>query len=78
MIAIMVLTDRVDGNTQPRKLAMYLSQRLGDIPLKKIAEYFHLKHVGSVSVALYGVKEMLKEGQFKNEVDSIYNLFIIR
>jgi len=80
-----VTTKRIRGSVKgkqkeniPRKLAMYLSQKLGDIPLKQIAEYFHLKHVGSASVAIYGVKEMLKEGQFKNEVDSIYNLFNIR
>ena len=36
------------GN-EARKLAMYLCQELSGVTLREIAEYFGLKHIGSVS-----------------------------
>lgn len=45
----------------PRKVAMYLCQQAGDLPLQAIAEAFHVNHVGSVSRAIHDVKTILNE-----------------
>ena len=36
----------------PRKMAMYLSQNVGDAKLQQLKEYFGVNHVGSVSHAI--------------------------
>ncbi|GJL52529.1 MAG: hypothetical protein NPIRA01_37560 [Nitrospirales bacterium] len=43
------------GN-EARKLAMYLCQELADFQLKNIAEYFQLRHIGSVSFITHQVR----------------------
>lgn len=57
---------------QPRKLAMYLAQRMGGFRLNEIGEFFGLKGYGGVSNAIYMVKQALEQDaelrQVKNSV----------
>ena len=46
---------------QPRKLAMYLAQRMGGFRLNEIGELFGLKGYGGVSSAIYMVKQALEQ-----------------
>jgi len=46
---------------QPRKLAMYLAQRIGGFRLNEIGEFFGLKGYGGVSSAIYTVKQALEQ-----------------
>jgi chromosomal replication initiation ATPase DnaA len=43
----------------PRKVAMYLSQLLGDYKLVEIANHFGMKHYGGVASAIHMVKAEL-------------------
>ena len=44
----------------PRKIAMYLGQKIGDYRLNEMASFFGLRHYGGVSSAVYAVVEALK------------------
>lgn len=48
------------AKNQPRKLAMYLAQVVGDCRLTQIAEAFGLKHYGGVSNAISMIKQELE------------------
>ena len=43
----------------PRRVAMYLAQRVGDYKLREISEYFGLNHYGSVGSEMSTMKEQL-------------------
>ena len=44
----------------PRKIAMYLGQKIGGYRLNEMAPFFSLRHYGGVSSAIYSVVEALK------------------
>lgn len=46
---------------QPRQIAMFLAQKLGDYRLNDIAEIFGLSHYGSASNAIYQVKDAMAD-----------------
>ncbi len=60
---------------QPRKLAMYLAQRIGGFRLNEIGEFFGLKGYGGVSSAIYMVKHALEQDA---ELRIIENIIINR
>ena len=59
----------------PRQVAMYCCQQFGDMPVKAIAEYFGLAHVGSVSPAVASVKRRLEGGELHKELGQIRKHF---
>lgn len=61
----------------PRQVAMYCCQQFGDMPLKAIAEYFGLDHVGSVSPAVASVKKLLQKGELNKELRQIERFLIL-
>ena len=61
---------------QPRKLAMYLAQRIGDYRLTEIAKVFSLTHYGGVSNAINSIKQDISsDPQLQQSVDAIINRF---
>ena len=61
---------------EPRKLAMYLAQCIGDYRLTEIAEQFGLRHYGGVSNAIHMIKQALEEDKkLKHAKYSIINRF---
>jgi len=50
-----------NSHAKERKVAIYLSQYLGDHTLKKIGKYFGLGHVGSVSYITSTIRKQIKE-----------------
>lgn len=63
----------------PRKIAMYLAQIIGDYRLTEIAEYFGLHHYGSVSASVYTIKQELeKDKSLKKKFNSVVNGVINR
>ena len=50
---------------QARKIAIYLCQRVGDMPLKDIAGYFGLSSPSSVSPALADIKKLFELGELE-------------
>lgn len=59
------------AQTNPRKMALYCCQQIGDISLKDIAKTFDLNHVGSVSRMIHDIKEKLAQGEFKAQLRKI-------
>ena len=57
--------------TDPRKLALYCCQQIGDIPLKDIAKTFALNHVGSVSRMIHDIKVKLTQGEYASQMRNI-------
>ncbi len=55
----------------PRKVAIYLCQQYGDIPLSAIAKAFGLNHVGSVSPAIRDVKRELNDHDLARKISLI-------
>jgi REP element-mobilizing transposase RayT len=53
---------------QPRKLAMYLAQRIGGFRLNEIGEFFGLKGYGGVSSAIHMVKQALEQDAKLTEI----------
>ena len=60
---------------QPRKLAKYLAQKIGDIRFNEIDEFFGLKGYGGDSSAIPMVKQALEQDAMLRE---IANRFINR
>ena len=58
---------------EARKLAMYLCQELSGVTLREIAEYFGLKHIGSVSFITHQIR---KEKQENRQLDKTLGLVI--
>ena len=59
---------------QPRKLAMYLAQRIGGFRLNEIGEFFGLKGYGGVSSAIYTVKQALEQdAELRKVTNNIIN-----
>ncbi len=59
---------------QPRKLAMYLAQRIGGFRLNEIGEFFGLKGYGGVSSAIYMVKQALEQdSELRKVIKNIIN-----
>ena len=57
---------------QPRRVAMYLAQEIGDYRLNDIAKRFGLAHYGGVSNAIYRVKqELIDDRKLMKTVKSI-------
>ena len=44
----------------PRKITMYLGQKIGNYRLNEMAAFFGLRHYGDVSSAIYFAEEALK------------------
>ncbi|MBX2810001.1 MAG: transposase [Cellvibrionaceae bacterium] len=68
------ITARKQGRQQanfPRKLAIYVCQQYGDLPLKSIAELFGLTHTGSVSSAIKDVKQRIDEGHLHKTLEQL-------
>ena len=60
----------------PRKVAMYLAQRIGDCKLTEIAHYFGLKHYGGVGSAIHAVKQASKKDKkLQRKLNSIIKRF---
>lgn len=57
-----------------RQMAMYCSQQLGDHSLAQIVSYFSLTNVGSVSKAIYVIRNGLKTGENRAELDKIVGM----
>jgi chromosomal replication initiation ATPase DnaA len=47
----------------PRKIAMYLGQKVGDYPLNEIASIIGSRHYGRVSSAIYSIVDNQKLGE---------------
>jgi len=61
---------------RPRKLAMYLAQKIGGYRLNDIANAFGLRHYGGVSNAIYMIRqEMEEDTKFNRKVNTIINRF---
>ncbi len=59
---------------QPRKLAMYLDQRIGGFHLNEMGEFFGLKGYGAVSGVIHMVKKALEQDAELTEIaNSIIN-----
>ena len=59
---------------QPRKLAMYLAQKIGGFRLNEISEFFGLKGYGGVSSAIYMVKQALEQdAELRKVKNSVIN-----
>jgi REP element-mobilizing transposase RayT len=60
----------------PRKVAMYLSQLLGDYKLVEIANHFGMKHYGGVASAIHMVKaELANDKKAQRTINSIVKRF---
>ncbi len=60
----------------PRKIAMYLLQRVGDYRLTEIAEIFGLNHYGGISNAIYTVRQEIEhDSNLKDSINSVINRF---
>jgi chromosomal replication initiation ATPase DnaA len=60
----------------PRKVAMYVTQQVGDHRLNDIAEYFGLQHYGGVSSAISDIPRRLRgEKQLQNQLKDIIKRF---
>ena len=58
----------------PRKVAMYLAQKIGDYRLQEIAEAFGIAHYGGVSHAIHSILEMLKKEEgIEEQINDIIN-----
>ena len=58
----------------PRKIAMYLGQKIGDYRLNEMASFFGLSHYGGISSAIYSVVEALKlNGDLTKKINIIIN-----
>jgi len=58
----------------PRKIAMYIGQKIGDYRLNEMASFFGLRHYGGVSSAIYSVVEALKLDEIlSKKINSIIN-----
>ena len=58
----------------PRKLAMYCCQILGNVPLKDIASYFSLSHPGSVSRSIHDVNVLLESKKMMKTYKQVQNI----
>lgn len=68
------ITQKLRGRqpkNRARKVAIYCSQRIGDMPLNEIADGFGFNHTGGVSSAIASVKKDLEEGKLKKEIKLI-------
>lgn len=60
----------------PRKIAMYLGQKLADYRLNEMASFFGLRHYGGVSSVIYSVVEALKlDVDLSMKINDIINRF---
>ncbi|GJL53934.1 MAG: hypothetical protein NPIRA02_10660 [Nitrospirales bacterium] len=60
------------SSNEARKLAMYLCQELADVQLKDIANYFQLRHVGSVSCCTHQVRQKKRtDARFAARLDKV-------
>jgi chromosomal replication initiation ATPase DnaA len=64
------------ARNNPRKVAMYVAQQVGDHRLSDIAEYFGLQHYGGVSSAISDITRRMKdEKQLRNQLKDIIKRF---
>lgn len=55
----------------PRKLAIYLCQKDGRLTLNQISKEFNLSNAGSVSYAIYSIKNEIDKGIFKEVIKDV-------
>ena len=74
------LTEVIKGRQEARtarKVAIYLSQQLGDHTLNEIKRFFGLNHIGSVSFITSGIRaELRKDLELKREIESLKSLIV--
>ena len=62
-----------------RAFAMYACRRYGDCSQKQLAEAFELQHIGSAAFSINKVKNQIREGKWRNELDWLErNLGIVK
>ena len=65
------------AKNQPRQVAMYLAQKVGDYRLTERAEAFDLSHYGGVSNAIHQVSvAMADDKRLRRTINGIINRFV--
>jgi len=66
------MTKGPNSGNAPRKIAMYLCQRLSGTTLSRIADHFNLSHAGSVSYITHEIRQkMLVDSSFRREIENL-------